>query len=214
MGSFAHHWEGTARPSNFYFYFSPFSFPCFYSSIFHWFKDENDEWKMENYIKVEPFTLKSGKSIPSLICDMLLSMDDNFMYFSNFFHGDVRQYDIRDPFNPKLVGQVWCGGLIGNERIHKGVKLEGGPKMMQLSLDGTRLYVTNSLFSSWDDQFYPNLKTNGYLIKIKCDNINGGMVIDEDFHVDFGKIENGPYRSHETRYPMGDCTSDIFLADQ
>jgi selenium-binding protein 1 len=86
--------------------------------------------------------------------------------------------------------------------------------MLQLSLDGHRLYVTNSLFSSWDDQFYPNIKKNGsYLIKINCDNVNGGMEIDEDFYVDFGKLENGPYRGHETRYPMGDCTSDIFLAD-
>ncbi len=29
--------------------------------------------------------------------------------------------------------------------------------MMQLSLDGKRLYVTTSLFSPWDKQFYPDL---------------------------------------------------------
>lgn len=28
---------------------------------------------------------------------------------------------------------------------------------MQLSVDGKRLYVTNSLYSTWDKQFYPNL---------------------------------------------------------
>ena len=29
--------------------------------------------------------------------------------------------------------------------------------------------------------------------------------------VDFGKEPNGPSRCHETRYPGGDCTSDIWL---
>lgn len=29
--------------------------------------------------------------------------------------------------------------------------------MIQLSLDGKRLYVTTSLYSSWDKQFYPDL---------------------------------------------------------
>ena len=38
-----------------------------------------------------------------------------------------------------------------------GRRVEGGPQMLQLSLDGKRLYVTTSLFSSWDNQFYPKL---------------------------------------------------------
>ena len=38
-----------------------------------------------------------------------------------------------------------------------GKRVEGGPQMMQLSLDGTRLYTTTSLFSPWDKQFYPDL---------------------------------------------------------
>jgi selenium-binding protein 1 len=29
--------------------------------------------------------------------------------------------------------------------------------MMQLSLDGKRLYVTTSLYTIWDEQFYPDL---------------------------------------------------------
>lgn len=33
--------------------------------------------------------------------------------------------------------------------IH-GRRLEGGPQMMQLSLDGKRLYVSSSLYSPWD----------------------------------------------------------------
>ena len=33
----------------------------------------------------------------------------------------------------------------------------------------------------------------------------------EEFFIDFGKEPNGPARCHETRYPGGDCTSDIWL---
>ena len=39
----------------------------------------------------------------------------------------------------------------------KGKRIEGGPQMIQLSLDGKRLYLTTSLFSVWDNQFYPEL---------------------------------------------------------
>ena len=41
-----------------------------------------------------------------LITDVLVSLDDKYLYFSNWLHGDVRQYDITDRANPKLVGQV------------------------------------------------------------------------------------------------------------
>ena len=39
----------------------------------------------------------------------------------------------------------------------QGKRVYGGPQMLQLSLDGKRLFVTTSLFSSWDQQFYPDL---------------------------------------------------------
>ena len=83
--------------------------------------------------------------------------------------------------------------------------------MLQLSLDGKRLYVTNSLFSTWDNQFYAGLAKNGsYMLQIDCGTVNGGLHINEDFYVDFSKEPGGPSRAHEMRYPGGDCTSDIF----
>ena len=50
--------------------------------------------------------------MPGLITDFLISLDDRFLYFVNWLHGDVRQYNIEDPKNPKLTGQVWVGGQI------------------------------------------------------------------------------------------------------
>ena len=57
---------------------------------------------------------RAGRSrVPGLITDLVLSMDDRFLYFSNWLHGDLRQYDVCDPQNPKLTGQLWLGGLLG-----------------------------------------------------------------------------------------------------
>jgi selenium-binding protein 1 len=138
-------------------------------------------------------------------------MDDKYLYFSNWLHGDVRQYDVSNPSQPKLVGQIWLGGAIGKSRELKGKKLLGGPQMLQISLDGKRLYVTNSLFSSWDNQFYPNIgKEGSYMLQLDCDTQKGGLTLNERFFVDFGTEPDGPARAHEMRFPAGDSTSDIW----
>lgn len=107
-----------------------------------------------------------------MITDILISLDDKYLYLSNWLHGDVRQYDISDMDNPKLTGQIFLGGsilsdskvrVIGDEELSsqpnpvyvKGRRLDGSPQMLQLSLDGTRLYVTTSILKPWDQQFYP-----------------------------------------------------------
>ena len=119
-----------------------------------------------------------------------------------------------DPDDPKLRSQVWLGGLLGRDEGHPMADgpLNGGPQMVQNSLDGNRVYVSNSLFSTWDNQFYPDIRQNGgCMVMVDCDTASGGMSINPDFFVDFGKEPNGPARCHETRYPGGDCTSDIWL---
>jgi methanethiol oxidase len=182
------------------------------SSIWHWHK-QNGEWPVEKVIQVEPVEVEGWPfPVPGLITDILISMDDRFLYFSNWLHGDLRQYDISDPSKPKLTGQVWCGGVTGKTAKVKGKTLVGGPQMLQLSLDGKRLYATNSLQSTWDNQFYPEIAKQGStLIRIDCDTQRGGMEINEEFLVDFGKEPAGPARAHEMHYPGGDCSSDIFV---
>lgn len=182
------------------------------SNVWHWDKGD-DGWKVEKVIDIPSVEVEGWPiPVPSLITDILISMDDRYLYFSNWLHGDIRQYDISNPSEPKLTGQVWCGGLLGKGGSVQGHHLEGGPQMLQLSLDGKRLYVTNSLFSSWDNQFYPEIANQGsYLLQIDCDTEKGGLAINENFYVDFGKEPNGPARAHEMRYPGGDCTSDIWI---
>ena len=183
------------------------------ANVIHFWKDDDGKWQWEKIIDVENEPHPEWPiPVPGVMSAILVSMDDKYLYLNNWLHGDMRQYDISDPHNPKLTGQVWMGGLLGRAPEVNGVKVAGGPQMFQLSLDGKRMYVTTSLFSTWDNQFYPEIRTQGgVMMMIDCDVENGGMKINEDFMVDFGKEPNGPSRCHETRYPGGDCTSDIWL---
>ncbi|KAG7169116.1 Methanethiol oxidase-like, partial [Homarus americanus] len=138
--------------------------------------------------KVEGWALPE---MPGIMTDILISLDDRFLYFSNWAHGDIRQYDITDPEHPKLVGQIFLGGSIVKggpvkeqpDPVHiQGRLIEGSPQMLQLSLDGKRLYVTDSLFSPWDKQFYPKLAKNGSLmLQIDVDVENGGLALNQNF---------------------------------
>lgn len=183
------------------------------STMWHWYKKDDGSWTAEKNISVQPVETPGWPfPVPGLITDLVLSMDDRFLYFSNWLHGDLRQYDVSDPAKPKLTGQIWLGGVIGRSAEMKGKKLEGGPQMLQLSLDGKRLYVTNSLYSPWDNQFYPDMAKNGcYLLQIDCDTQKGGMQLNQDFMIDFGAEPGGAARAHEIRFPGGDSTSDIWV---
>src|SRR5215212_3517465 len=173
------------------------------------FSRDNGSWGAETIVDVENVELEGWPlpgGVPGLITDIVLSMDDRFLYLSNWLHGDLRQYDVSDPRQPKLTGQLWLGGLLGKPN-DAGRDLNGGPQMIQLSFDGRRLYVTNSLYSSWDNQFYPELRS--WLLKVDC-LPDGGLEVDERFYVDFHEREGGPARAHEVRMPAGDCTTEIF----
>ena len=177
------------------------------SSVIWRFYRSKGSWAADPVVPTEAVELEGWPfPVPSLITDLVLSMDDHFLYFSNWLHGDLRQYDVSDPANPKLAGQLWLGGLLGKPS-DAGRELNGGPQMLQLSLDGRRLYVTNSLYSTWDNQFYPGLRS--WLLRVNC-GPDGGMELDPDFFVDFDDRAGGPARAHEVRLQDGDCTTEIF----
>jgi selenium-binding protein 1 len=182
------------------------------TTMWHWHKGPAG-WQADKVIEVTPVEVDGWPfPVPGLMTDLLVSMDDRWLYFANWLHGDLRQYDVSDPARPKLTGQVWCGGVLGKPADFRGGKLVGGPQMIQLSLDGRRLYVTNSLFSSWDNQFYPDIaKSGSYMLQVDCNVEHGGLSINPDFFVDFGNEPHGPARAHEMRFPGGDCTSDIWV---
>jgi selenium-binding protein 1 len=75
--------------------------------------------------------------------------------------------------------------------------------MVEISRDGRRVYFTNSLYSSVDDQFYPDLLT-GWMVKVDAAE-GGGLAIDPGFFVDFGET-----RTHQVRLEGGDASTDSF----
>lgn len=116
---------------------------------------------------------------------ILILLDDKWLYMNNWLHGDVRQYDISNPLKPVLKGQLFLGGVANREpnvRIvedleldyepkpvfKNGRRLEGAPQMLQLSLDGKRLYVSSSLYSPWDRQVIDWLRIDWELIDLIC----------------------------------------------
>jgi methanethiol oxidase len=171
----------------------------------------NGGWGVSKVIDVgneelEGWPLEGG--VPGLITDLVLSLDDRDLFFSNWLHGDVRHYDVSDPARPVLRSRVWLGGLLGRDGGHPKASgpLTGGPQMIQNSLDGERVYVTNSLFSTWDNQFYPGIR--GWLTKLNRQS-DGTYALDPDFFVDFHEQADGA-RPHEIHLPGGDCTTEIF----
>ncbi|XP_022656896.1 selenium-binding protein 1-like isoform X2 [Varroa jacobsoni] len=197
------------------------------STVFHFCckKESMETWTATKVISI-PHVKVNGwclPEMPAVITDILISLDDRFLYISCWLIGEVRQYNIEDPANPKLVGLCQLGGCIRanvtcedgfqpSQPRFVGKELRGGPQMLQLSLDGKRLYLTTSLFSRWDAQFYPEMIENGsMMVRLLVDTDHGGLRVDEDFLVDFGDEPEGPVLAHELRYFGGDCSSDIWL---
>jgi selenium-binding protein 1 len=177
------------------------------SSVIWRFHRSNGSFAAEPAITTEPVDVPGFPfPAPALITDQVVSMDDRFLYFSSWLHGELRQYDISDPAHPRLTGQLQLGGLLGKPGDSPR-DLNGGPQMIQLSLDGRRLYVTNSLYSTWDNQFYPGLRS--WLLRVNC-SPDGGMEVDPEFFVDLHDRPGGPARAHEVRLQGGDCTTEIF----
>jgi selenium-binding protein 1 len=152
-----------------------------------------------------PPLLKGFKAVPPLLTDINLSVDDKFLYASCWGTGEMRQYDVSDPFHPKLTGSVHVGGIV-RRAAHPAKPdqpLNGGPQMVEVSRDGRRVYFTNSLYRSWDEQFYPE-GIKGWMVKLDVVE-TGDLQLDKQLFVDFGER-----RPHQVRLQGGDASSDFY----
>jgi hypothetical protein len=133
------------------------------------------------------------------------SLDDRFLYVSCFGTGEFIQYDVSDPAHPKKTGSIHLGGIVRRSAHPKkpGQPLNGAPQMVEISRDGKRVYFTNSLYSPWDEQFYPD-GVKSWMVKIDADP-KGGMKLDEKFFVEFDGL-----RAHQVRLQGGDASSDSY----
>ncbi len=187
------------------------------ASVWLWYREGNNgngTWKIRKVIEIPaqpadpeklPELLKGFKAVPPLVTDLNLSLDDRFLYVSCFGTGELRQYDVSDPFNPVLTGTVQIGGIVHRTAHpkHPDKALNGGPQMVEISRDGRRVYLTNSLYRTWDDQFYPD-GVRGWMTKLDVTG-NGGITLDRRF-----LLETNGLRPHQVRLQGGDASSDSY----
>jgi methanethiol oxidase len=184
------------------------------SSIWAWHRaGGNGKWELTKIIDIPaepaeeselPPALKPFKAVPPLVSDIDLSVDDRFLYVSCWGTGEMRQYEVSDPFKPKLTGSVRLGGIVRRAPHPKtGKPLNGGPQMVEISRDGRRVYFTNSLYAPWDEQFYPE-GIKGWMVQLNADP-KGGITPDPDFFLEF----EGE-RPHQVRLQGGDASSDSY----
>lgn len=89
------------------------------------YQQEDGTWAAKNIAEI-------GANIP---VDVSIAPDDSRIYVNSFGDGTLRVYDVTNPFEGKLIGQVKLGEMAN---------------MVSSSWDGKRLYATNSLLSQWD----------------------------------------------------------------
>ena len=181
-------------------------------SIWTWWR-ENGGFHVEKTATIPPEPaakddlpplLQGFEAVPPLVTDIDLSLDDKYLYAACWGTGELRQYDVSDPRKPKLTGSVHVGGVTRKTPHPNGKAFGYGPQMLEISRDGKRVYWTNSLYSTWDDQFYPG-ERGAAMVKADVGE-NGGITLDPKFWIDFPK----GYRSHQIRLEGGDCSTDSF----
>ncbi len=156
-----------------------------------------------------PPALQPFAAVPPLITDIDLSVDDRWLYVSCWGTGELKQFDVSDPMHPVETGSVRLGGIV-RRTPHPAVPdlaPSGAPQMVEVSRDGKRVYITNSLYAAWDEIFYPD-GVGSWMAKLDADTDRGGLTIDERFFPrgdDFHGM-----RVHQTRLQGGDASTDSY----
>jgi methanethiol oxidase len=185
--------------------------------VWLWHRD-GDQWAATKVITIPaepadpdllPPALKPFGAVPPLISDIDLSVDDRWLYVASWGTGELTQYDVADIFHPRETGSVRLGGIVGRQPhpAAPNQPLGGGPQMVEVSRDGRRVYVTNSLYAVWDDIFYPD-GVGAWVAKLDANHNGGGITPDPGFFPngdDFGGL-----RVHQTRLQGGDASSDSY----
>ncbi len=186
------------------------------ASIWLWHED-GGQWAATKVITIPaepapaellPPLLQGFGAVPPLVTDLALSVDDRFLYVSCWGTGELKQYDVSDPFHPRETASVRLGGISGRvpHPARPDQPLAGGPQMVEVSRDGRRVYFTNSLYGAWDEQFYPD-GVGAWMTKLDADPA-GGLGFDERFFLE-GDAFRGR-RVHQVRLEGGDASSDSY----
>lgn len=110
-----------------------------------------------------------------LPADLRQSPDDRYLYVSCFLTGEIQAWDASQPDKP---------------RLHDTVVPGASPNMMHVTMDGKRMYITNSLLSTMD-------YSENFWVRLAHIGPDGRLKMDPFFDVDFSKFPSGPARAHD-----------------
>jgi selenium-binding protein 1 len=182
------------------------------ASIWLWSRADDGTVSAEKVISIPPEPadpdalpelLKPFAAVPPLITDIALSVDDRWLYVSCWGTGELKRFDVSNPRAPRETGSVRLGGIVRRAPHPASGALNGGPQMVEVSRDGKRVILTNSLYASWDAQFFPE-GIDGWLVGLEAGE-DGSLSLDRDLFVQF----QGE-RPHQVRLEGGDASSDSF----
>jgi methanethiol oxidase len=183
------------------------------ASVWLWERREDGTVSAEKVITVPaepaedpsqlPELLQPFGAVPPLITDIALSVDDRSLFVSCWGTGELKRFDVSNPRAPRETGSVRLGGILNPASHPASGPLNGGPQMVEVSRDGRRVYLTNSLYASWDAQFYP-AGIGGWMTKLDAGE-DGSLTVDRDFFLPF----TGE-RPHQVRLEGGDASSDSY----
>jgi hypothetical protein len=89
-------------------------------AIFTWWQKDDGTFEAKKTITIDPRPekaenlpplLQGFEAVPPLVTDIDLSLDDKYLYVACWGLGEMHQYDVSDPMNPKLAGKVEIGGI-------------------------------------------------------------------------------------------------------
>jgi selenium-binding protein 1 len=182
------------------------------ASVWLWVRGDDGRVSVEKVITIPaqpaeadqlPPLLQPFGAVPPLVTDISLSVDDRDLYVSCWGTGELKRYDVSDPRHPRETASVKLGGIVDPASHPASGPLNGGPQMVETSRDGKRIYLTNSLYAAWDEQFYP-AGIGGWFTKLDA-GADGSLTVDPNVFVPYSGE-----RPHQVRLAGGDASSDSY----
>ena len=97
------------------------------ASVWLWHRD-GERWAVDKVITIPaepadaddlPPALKPFGAVPPLVSDIDLSVDDRWLYVSCWGTGELKQFDVSDPFHPRETASVRLGGVVRRSRTRR-----------------------------------------------------------------------------------------------
>jgi selenium-binding protein 1 len=182
------------------------------ASVWLWERAGDGTFSVEKVITIPPVPAEAEQlppilqpfgAVPPLVTDISLSVDDRDLYVSCWGTGELKRYDVSNPKAPRETATVKLGGIVERAAHPASGPLNGGPLMVETSRDGRRVYLTNSLYAAWDEQFYP-AGIDGWFVKLDAGE-DGSLTVDPDVFIPFSGE-----RPHQVRLSGGDASSDSY----